>query len=121
MGIDRIGKSGGAIPPPATSGAGSGSRPEEVGRPFKVSKPDATAPTTRVEAATPLERLRLGQIDLQGYLDAKVDEATSHMTGLTAAELSSIRGALRERLGTDPTLVELVRQATGRNPDPADV
>jgi hypothetical protein len=121
MGIDRIGKSGGVIPPAPAAGAGSASRPEEAARPFEVSKSGATAPAARVEAATALERLRLGEIDLEGYLDAKVDEVTSHLTGLPGAELASIRGALRERLATDPTLVELVRQATGRAPDPADV
>jgi hypothetical protein len=124
MGIDRIGKSGG-IAPPATSGSGSASRSEEAGRPFEVSKSGPTAPASEVKAATALERLRLGEIDLEGYLDAKVDEATYHLRGLPGAELSSIRGALRERLATDPALVELVSQATGevarRNPDPADV
>jgi hypothetical protein len=114
MGIDRIGKSGGVPPPAPPRGADSASRPEGAGHSFEVSKSSAAAPAAGVDATTALERLRLGQIDLQGYLDAKVDEATSHLAGLPAGELSSIRAALRERLATDPALVELVRQATGQ-------
>jgi hypothetical protein len=43
-----------------------------------------------------------------------VEEATAHLGGLPAVELEGIRKALRERLTTDPALVDLVRGATGQ-------
>jgi hypothetical protein len=74
-----------------------------------------------VEAAhVALERFRSGQVDVQGYLDLKVDEATAHLSSLPRVELDAIRTALRDRLATDPALVDLVRAATGKVPEPSD-
>ena len=126
MGIDGIGKKGPPSPPaqapPGT--VGGTSRPHEAGRPFQVSKSppeplraqhsDAVAP-----ARTALERLRAGEIDAKQYVDAKVGEATAHLQGLPAVELEAIREALRERLTTDPALVDLVRGATGQEIPPS--
>jgi hypothetical protein len=67
---------------------------------------------------TALERLRSGEIDLDGYLDLKVQEATGHLGALSTAQLESIRGTLRERLAADPALVDLVRTAAGQAPKP---
>jgi hypothetical protein len=121
MGIDGIGKKGGVAPPVAPA-SGPIERSGEAGRTFDVSKSAAAAPAAGPGVVgTALERLQSGQIDLKGYLDAKVDEATSHLGALPGDELAAIQGALRERLATDPVLVELVRQATGRDPEPADV
>ncbi len=61
---------------------------------------------------------RRGAIDLGGYLDARVDEATAHLQGLGSEELGKIRAHLRTALATDPALVDLVRQATGQTPEP---
>jgi hypothetical protein len=69
----------------------------------------------RGKAPTPLgllERLRAGEIDLDRYLDLKVEEATTHLRALQPHEIAAIRRALRSRLATDPTLVELVREVT---------
>jgi hypothetical protein len=63
-----------------------------------------------------LERLRRGEVDLDGYLDLKVHEATAHLKGLRSAELDGIRSVLRERLTEDPALAEMVRRATGEAP-----
>jgi hypothetical protein len=72
-------------------------------------------------ARTALERLRAGEIDASQYVDAKVEEATAHLQSLPAVELEAIRKALRERLTTDPALVDLVRGATGQViPPPRD-
>lgn len=121
MGIDGIGgKPPPVSPPGATSGPGGVARPTEATRPFEVSRPaQATAPTgtAPVEAVRgPLERLRAGEIDLDGYLDAKVHEATAHLGPLPAPALENVRSALRDRLASDPTLVDLVRTATGKTP-----
>jgi hypothetical protein len=69
--------------------------------------------------ATSLERLRAGQIDVNAYLDAKVDEATAHLHGLPRAELEAIRKMMRDQLATDPALAGLVKQATGHAPPAA--
>jgi hypothetical protein len=65
---------------------------------------------------TPLDRLRAGEIDLDRYLDLKVNEATAHLQGLRAHEMEGLREMLREQLSGDPSMVALVEQATGQRP-----
>jgi hypothetical protein len=131
MGIDRIGPQGPPVPPPSPETHGSG----RVGRtdtPFELAfepaPPDVatTAPPqgAAVQAApvdltrTALQKLQTGEIDLNGYLDLKAHEATAHLAALPPSELAALRSAMRDRMASDPTLVELVRTATGRVPDP---
>jgi hypothetical protein len=122
MGIDHIGKKGPPVPPAAEPT--SGGRVGAMDRPFEVSVPPTVGTSTSAplapaaEPRTPLERWRDGEIDLRGYLDLKVDEATAHLAVLPAPELEAIRSALRDRMESDPTLVELARTATGRTPSP---
>jgi hypothetical protein len=61
---------------------------------------------------SPLERLRSGELTLDGYLDAKVLEATHHLRFLPQPRLLEIRTILRGLLETDPALIDLVRRAT---------
>ena len=124
MGIERIGK--GSAPPPAApgaegaGGAGGVDRAKSADKPFEVNRERAVeasragqvAPAT----ATPLERLRAGEIDVDKYVDIKVDQATAHLQGLAPARVDSIRAALRAQVASDPALVALVTQATGRAP-----
>lgn len=125
MGIDGIGKKG---PPaaPAAPGTPGASRTEKAGKPFEVGgseKSGGAARAAEVKAAagpTPLERLRAGEIDVKGYVDAKVQEATAHLGPMPPEKLEQIRAALRDRLGSDPLLVELVKKATGQAPPPVD-
>jgi hypothetical protein len=120
MAIDRIGKGppGGPAPPEAARKPGVG----EVERPFAPApgSPTGAAPAARPEAAGPsaLDRLRAGELDLDGYLDAKVDEATRHIAGLPPSELAAIKEALRDELALDPALADLVARATGQRPGP---
>jgi hypothetical protein len=117
MGIDGIGKKGPPAQPPAEK-IGSG-RVVETGRPFEVSAPgDAPRAAATEPPRTPLERWRAGEVDAGGYLDLKVNEATTHLGALPTHELEAIRNALRDRLASDPTLVELAQAATGRIPEP---
>ena len=131
MAIDRIGK--GAPPaPPKAEKAGSAKPAGEVGKTFAVqpSAPPVTSavPATSAPAvaptaeagSTPLEKLRAGEIDLDRYLDLKVSEATAHLKGLRAHEMEGLRSLLREQLGGDPALVDLVEQATGQRPAPKE-
>jgi len=123
MGIDGIGKKGPPGAPPA-GGAPGPSRAQPTGKPFQVDQSDksgAAARAAEVKAAgsTPLERLRAGEIDVKGYVDAKVQEATAHLGPMPPEKLEQIRAVLRERIGSDPLLVELVKKATGHVPPPS--
>jgi hypothetical protein len=122
MGIDGIGKKG---PPAAPSAAGTpgASRAQQTGRTFEVDKSDKSGAASQAAgvqptARTPLERLRAGEIDVKGYVDAKVQEATAHLGPMPPEKLEQIRAALRDRIGSDPLLVELVKKATGHLPPP---
>lgn len=118
MGIDSIGKKGPPVPP-AGGEVGGPARSTGTGRPFEVSKPAPTAAAGAVEASrTALERLRAGEIDVNGYVDMKVQEATAHLGALPPARLAEVQAALRERMAADPALVDLVRKATGAVPQP---
>jgi len=121
MGIDGIGKKGPPAPP-APGPAGGAPRTHEPGRAFEVRQPGRSAPpapAVPVDASrTALDRLRAGEIDVEGYVDAKMTEATAHLGPLPAARLAEIREALRDRMVSDPTLAELLRTAAGSVPAP---
>lgn len=124
MAIDRIGKGGGAgVPPTTTNDARGVGGPQEASRPFEAKRPEkpgATLPPGAVTptAVAPLDALRSGAIDLRGYLDMKVNEATTHLHGLRPADLDHIKQTLREQMASDPALADLVKQATGHAPEP---
>jgi hypothetical protein len=120
MPIDPIGKKSG-IPPhvPGASGP-SGAAPTTA---FGVEASKGVAKAEAADAVTgasALEQLRAGKIDLNHYVELKLDEATAHLKGLHASELSQVREVLRGKLVQDPHLVDLVRQATGRVPTPPE-
>ncbi|MDB4933700.1 MAG: hypothetical protein JWP87_672 [Labilithrix sp.] len=129
MAIDRIGKGAGLPPSPEAQPAGGPSKADRTDRadaPFKVDRADATnaaspaARTDGVDQASPLGRLRAGEVDVHGYIDLKVDEATSALKGLSAAELDEIKSMLRDQMKSDPGLADLVRTATGKMPTPPE-
>ncbi|MGO9835794.1 MAG: hypothetical protein ACLP1X_16450 [Polyangiaceae bacterium] len=124
MSIDRIGKSAPPTPSPETNGPSETRDPTRTFGSLDPSRAAAARPPAAVEAPhvalPPLERFRSGQVDMQGYLDLKVDEATAHLSSLPRVELDAIRAALRDRLATDPALADLVRTATGKVPEPSD-
>ncbi len=112
MGIDRVGKPGPPAAPPVTTGAPSPGARAEGGR--FVERASETRAIRQPEGPPgALEKLQAGAIDLDGYLDIKVHEATAQIAGLAPAQIEAIRSALRERLSSDPTLADLVRKATG--------
>ena len=106
MGIDRIGQAAGG--PPSVPGA----EPASATVPsFEPTAAQAAAPSSE---ATLLRRLEAGEIDVNRYLDLRVEQATAHLSGaLDAERLQFIRDALRSQFETDPVLVELVQRATG--------
>lgn len=128
MAIDRIGKGGSSIPPKPASGP-ERAQGSDAAKTFEVrpsptetstGTPVAKAGPVAPAATGPLDRLRAGEIDLDRYLDLKVDEATRHLAGLRAHEMEGLRTLLRQQLASDPALVELVQQATGQLPTPKE-
>jgi hypothetical protein len=116
MGIDGIGK-GGAPPSPMGIERTIGPATSEVGSSSTEFKVGKAAPSE--SAAVSLDQVRSGTISVSQYLDAKVDEATSHLANrLSAEQLSFVRTSLREQLSSDPALVDLVKSATGHLPPP---
>ena len=120
MGIDRVGKGAPPVEAPGLEGAAAPAAPAQ---PF--SGAGAAAPVSSPGAPTALDRLRAGELTLDGYIESRVDEATAHLVGSTPggvapAALESIRGALRDRITSDPLFVELVQTATGQTPEPRD-
>src|SRR3954462_13612994 len=114
--VDRIGKGGGVLPTAAPSGV---EQKGAVDKPFQVERGEAPKPADavgNVQHTTPLARLRAGEIDVNGYVDLKVDEATSGLKGLAPGQLDDIKKTLRDQMATDPALVDLVRAATGQTP-----
>jgi hypothetical protein len=80
----------------------------------------AVTQTSHVERSAALEGVRSGTLDVKGYVDAKVNEATAHLSHLSPAQLSAVQGIVREQLLADPHLAELVQQATGSAVPPAE-
>ncbi|HEX4341192.1 MAG TPA: hypothetical protein VH062_35025 [Polyangiaceae bacterium] len=120
MGVDGIGGGGRPILPglpglPGSAGvdlASTGS----VRADATASAEGATS-AEGVAGSPLLERLRTGELDLDGYLDAQVTAATAHVqSSLSSTQLDFIREALREQIAADPVLIELVRRATGAAP-----
>jgi hypothetical protein len=108
MGIDRIDKGSppGGIGSPDAAGS-SAVTPKES---FEVEK---VADPTAIDASSPLARLRAGEIDVESYLDLRVEQATNHLVGTIDDErLEVIRSSLRAQLETDPILMDLVQRAT---------
>ena len=126
MAIDRIGK-GGALPPtPETGGPAGATKAGGPAAPFAVERSEKAGPaastqnTQATEATSPLARLRSGEVDVNGYVDLKVDEATKGLKGVPAAELAEIKSVLRDQLRTDPGLADLVRTVAGKSPSPPE-
>ena len=116
MSIDRIGP---ARPPITSNTAATGttgaSQTQSTG--VDATKSASTTASQAPQELSPAEQVRQGQLDLQTYLDAHVQKATSHLEGkLGEADLNRIRDFLREQLLTDPALQELVQRATGQLP-----
>jgi hypothetical protein len=109
MGIDGIGK------PPPVGPAGGVPAPTGSGGDFRLPGVEGAAPSSD------LARLERGEIGLDAYLDARVAEATRHLSDrLGPDQLDIVRQTLRTELSADPVLVELVRRATGKTVESSD-
>jgi hypothetical protein len=112
MSIDGVGKPPGGSPGiGGAGGAGGVGGVGESGESFSVGKPESVAPA---EGSDALGRLQRGEIDLDQYLDTRVETAIQHLEGrLPAEQIEFVKTTLREQLAADPVLSELVRRATG--------
>lgn len=82
----------------------------------KTSSPTAKAPPPAAESDE-LQRLRRGELSLNEYLDAQVEQGLRHVQHLVSAEqLEILKEVLRDELATAPDLIELVKLATGQEP-----
>ncbi len=123
MGIDRVGK---GVPPVEVPGLEGASAPAVPAQPFTVAGAAAAAAVSSPGAPGALDRLRAGELSLDGYIESRVDEATAHLVGslppggVAPGALESLRSALRDRITSDPMFVELVQTATGQTPEPRD-
>jgi len=104
------GKIGGATGPVAPAIPGERG-PSATGGP-KFGETLGVRGTEQASTATPLERLRAGEIDLHGYVDLRVREATSHLEGLIGPDdLAKIQDELRDVIENDPDVAALVKSA----------
>lgn len=124
MSIDRIGKGGAPPIDPGASSAGA-EKAHGVGKTFSVAggaevggaeKTHGATELGAVDASSPLARLRSGEVDVNGYVDLKVEEATRGLEGMPPSDLADIKRLLRDQLATDPGLVDLVSKAAGSAP-----
>lgn len=125
MAIDRIGKGGAPLPTPE-AGVPAGADKAGGAAPFKVDRGADAAPADPArnvlgaDATSPLARLKAGEVDVDGYVDLRVEEATKNLKGLPPADLDDIKSVLRDQLLSDPGLTDLVRTATGKMPSPPE-
>lgn len=112
MSIDGIGR-----PPRPPSGVGPNDGPLPASGAEKTFQLERSADATAVSPSGPLTRLESGEISVDQYLDARVEDALAPLAARLAPEqLDFVRSSLRAELATDPVLVELLRRVTGVAP-----
>jgi hypothetical protein len=85
------------------------------GRQGGPAKLQVVAPTESESA----RKVKRGEMSLDEYLDERAEEGLAHLKGKVAdSTLETVRFVLREKLRTDPGLVEAVKRATGMTPQP---
>ena len=60
-------------------------------------------------------KFKSGELDINGYIEARIDHAMAHLSSTTsAARTEEIRAVLRNTIETDPGLIDLVERVTGQ-------
>lgn len=91
--------------PISTDKIEGGQQTQQTSVPAQVSNADA------VSQSSPLGMLQAGKIDVNEYMQMRVQEATEHLVGLVNGEkLQVIRAELHNMLQQDPALVKLMRR-----------
>lgn len=66
-----------------------------------------------------VRKVKSGEMSLDEYIDQRVEEASSHLKGKIPDEtLENLKFVMREKVRTDPLLVETIRRTTGKTPSP---
>jgi hypothetical protein len=66
-----------------------------------------------------VRKVKRGEMSLDEYLDERAEQGLAHLKGKFAdSTIETVRFVLREKLRTDPGLVEAVKRATGMTPQP---
>ena len=143
MGIDGIGKRGGAIGGSGAADAVGGGRGatgdvalgDGVDKKFELNRtqstsavaPDTMAPgtgetrgATEVVGTSPHNRVRNGDMHVEQYIDDKVHEATRGIEGVGPRQMADIQAMLKDQLRSDPAFRELIERATGAVPAPPE-
>jgi hypothetical protein len=86
--------------------------------PFPSQSPSVAEarPVASPPPSAALEAVRRGELDVHGYIEAKVSDATAHLSQLSPAQLEQVKRVVRAQLLSDPTVADLVEQATGARP-----
>lgn len=109
MSIDGIGR-----PPIPKGEIGSVGKAGGSGEAFRLDTPKGAATEGPSELLAQLER---GELSVEGYVQARVDDAVRPFEGrLSGEQVQQIREALAQQLETDPVVVELVKRATASAP-----
>jgi len=111
MSIDGIGR-----PPIPKGDLGSvgKSGASGAGEAFRLDAPKGPAVEGPSDLLAQLER---GELSVDGYVQARVDDAVRPFEGrLSAEQLQIIRESLAQQIEADPVVVELVRRATAGAP-----
>ena len=108
MSIDGIGR-----PPKPPTDVGATSQLPQAGAPGESFHVERSEAAPAVDAKGPLAQLQHGEIGVEQYLDARVEEAVRPLVeSLNPDALAFLKSSFRAELATDPVLVELVRRAT---------
>ncbi|MGC4068846.1 MAG: hypothetical protein QM784_30220 [Polyangiaceae bacterium] len=66
-----------------------------------------------------VRKVKAGEMTLDEYIEHRIEEASSHLRGKVPSEtLENLKFVMREKIRTDPLLVEAVHRATGITPRP---
>jgi hypothetical protein len=111
MSIDGVGRP--PVPKADIGSVGSSGPAAPSAEPFRLEPATASGP----RASELLSRLERGEISVDAYVQARVDQAVQAFEGRMAPEqLQLVREALAEQMQTDPVVIELVRRATAGAP-----
>src|SRR5687768_1990102 len=107
--VGGIGGPGGSGPPGKAYGVGAPNAPA-TSAPTGAKFGEALEKTEKSAKTSPLEQLRAGELDLKGYVDVRVREATAHLEGVLGPEdLARVQDELRDVIENDPDIAALVK------------
>lgn len=108
MSIDGIGRP--PIPKGEIGSIGKSGAGAPAGEAFRLEAPSGPAVE---EPSDLLARLERGELSVDGYVQARVDDAVRPFEGrLSVEQVQTIREALTQQIEADPVVIELVKRAT---------